>query len=107
MSKIIFIDTTGMDHIEVVLEMDDVKKTLRKTCERDKAQVLLGMIDDLLQEADIKIQEIDKIIVNKGPGSYTGIRVGLTIANTLGTLLGIPVNDKKPGEIESPLYTAN
>lgn len=104
MSKIIYIDTTSTEYIEAALEIDGVMKNIRQKSERDKAQVLLGMIDDLLNESDIKIQEINKIAVNRGPGSYTGIRVGLTIANTLGTLLNIPVNDKKAGVPETPVY---
>lgn len=105
MSKVIFIDTTNSEYIEAGLDIDGERKDIRKKSERDKAQVLLSMIDDLLSQANIKIQNIDKIIINRGPGSYTGIRVGLTIANTLGILLHIPVNDKKPGETETPMYT--
>lgn len=106
MSNILYIDTTSSEYIETRLDAGSARETKRKQSGRDKAQVLLGMINDLLREANIKIQEIDKISVNRGPGSYTGIRVGLTIANALGVLLGIPINDKKAGEIEPPIYNA-
>ena len=38
---------------------------------------------------------VDEIEVDRGPGSYTGIRVGVSVANALGFALNIPVNGKK------------
>ena len=47
---------------------------------------------------------IDAIEVNAGPGSFTGLRVGASIANALSFALGIPVNGKPLGEIVEPRY---
>lgn len=48
-------------------------------------------IENLMQECDIKPADLCKIVVAKGPGSYTGVRIGLTIAKTLAWTLNIPI----------------
>lgn len=67
------------------------------TSSRDtKAQNTLPLIKKLLKEGGYKLQDVKEIKVNTGPGSFVGLRVGVTIANTLAFLLNIPVNGKKP-----------
>ncbi|QFG00449.1 tRNA (adenosine(37)-N6)-threonylcarbamoyltransferase complex dimerization subunit type 1 TsaB [Psychrobacillus glaciei] len=48
-------------------------------------------IEEILKKADIKPGEIDAIAVAKGPGSYTGVRIGVTIGKTLAWTLNIPI----------------
>ncbi|MFC0274522.1 tRNA (adenosine(37)-N6)-threonylcarbamoyltransferase complex dimerization subunit type 1 TsaB [Metabacillus herbersteinensis] len=48
-------------------------------------------IDSLLKECDIVPQDLDKIIVAVGPGSYTGVRIGVSIAKTLAWSLNVPI----------------
>lgn len=48
-------------------------------------------IEEALKQASIKPAEIDVIAVAEGPGSYTGVRIGVTIAKTLAWTLKIPV----------------
>lgn len=40
-------------------------------------------IHDVMKEANVKPAELDRIITAKGPGSYTGVRIGVTIAKTM------------------------
>lgn len=48
-------------------------------------------VEEALRQADIKPDELDAIAVAEGPGSYTGVRIGVTIAKTLAWTLKIPV----------------
>nr|MDH3162641.1 tRNA (adenosine(37)-N6)-threonylcarbamoyltransferase complex dimerization subunit type 1 TsaB [Bacillus licheniformis] len=48
-------------------------------------------IDELLKECGLKPSDLTQIAVAKGPGSYTGVRIGVTIAKTLAWSLNIPV----------------
>lgn len=48
-------------------------------------------IEELLSKANVKIADIDAIAVSEGPGSYTGVRIGVTIAKTLAWTLKKPL----------------
>ncbi|SFE90470.1 tRNA (adenosine(37)-N6)-threonylcarbamoyltransferase complex dimerization subunit type 1 TsaB [Alteribacillus iranensis] len=52
---------------------------------------LMPAIHELLKELDIKPQDLDAIAVAKGPGSYTGVRIGVTTAKSMAWALNIPV----------------
>lgn len=49
----------------------------------DLSSKVLTTIDNAIKKCDLLLDDIDKIIVVNGPGSFTGIRVGVTIAKTL------------------------
>lgn len=50
---------------------------------KNHSVILLPALEHLLEDSKIKIKEIDRIVVTKGPGSYTGLRIGVTFAKTL------------------------
>lgn len=104
MSAILFIDTTSNEVIKVGLHINGEKYHLEQDLDKQKAQVLLPLIEKILKDKNIKLQDITEIHVNPGPGSFTGIRVGLAIVNTLAFLLKIPVNSKPIGEVLEPVY---
>jgi tRNA threonylcarbamoyladenosine biosynthesis protein TsaB len=55
------------------------------------AENLHVFINDLLRKADLQIREMNAIAVSKGPGSYTGLRIGVSAAKGLAYALGIPL----------------
>lgn len=52
---------------------------------------VMPAIERLMKECDLTSADISKIVVAKGPGSYTGVRIGVTIAKTLAWTLNIPL----------------
>ncbi|WP_445430144.1 tRNA (adenosine(37)-N6)-threonylcarbamoyltransferase complex dimerization subunit type 1 TsaB [Bacillus atrophaeus] len=46
----------------------------------------------LLNDCDLKPEDISKVVVAKGPGSYTGVRIGVTLAKTLAWSLNVPIS---------------
>lgn len=92
---ILCIDTKDQKTIKVFLKKDGrVIKSLKEENEYG-SQVLLPLIFKLLRTTNSKLQTIAGIEVETGPGSFTGLRVGVSVANALGFSLGIPVNGKK------------
>ena len=67
------------------------------------SQVLLPMIAKILKKNKANFSDLTAVEVNVGPGSFTGTRVGVAVANALGFALNIPVNGKK-GKIVTPIY---
>jgi len=55
------------------------------------AQHVLGQVDQLLAEAGLALSDLDLIVAGRGPGTFTGLRIGLATARGLGFALGIPV----------------
>jgi len=89
------IDTSAINTAKIVLEIDG--KRFEKTSESKimKSQMVLPMIEEILREHKLRLTDITAITVVTGPGSFTGLRVGATVANALGYLLHVPVNGKK------------
>ena len=67
------------------------------------SQALIPLITKILKAKKISLSDLSGIEVNPGPGSFTGTRVGVSVANALGYALSIPVNGKK-GKIVLPIY---
>lgn len=82
MSLILCIET-GTDVCSVGLAENGQLVALRESCGRDHARNVAVYVDELLRERDIDADEIDAIAVGKGPGSYTGLRIGVSFAKGL------------------------
>lgn len=59
--------------------------------EREQALRLMPMVQDVVAKAGITFADIGLIVTSVGPGSFTGLRIGLSAARTMGLSLGIPV----------------
>lgn len=59
--------------------------------ERGQAEFLVPMIEKVMQQAEISYQDIDRIAVTVGPGSFTGVRIGLSTAKALALTLDRPL----------------
>jgi tRNA threonylcarbamoyladenosine biosynthesis protein TsaB len=55
------------------------------------AQRVLADVDRLMNEAGVTPAELDLVVAGTGPGTFTGLRIGLAAARALGFALGIPV----------------
>lgn len=95
----LFIDTTDTEKMTLKMGEEEVTAEARK----EKSQMLLPLIEELLEKQNKQLTDLTEIAVNSGPGSFTGIRVGVAVAQALGYALKIPVNGKdvlKDGPIE-------
>lgn len=58
---------------------------------RELARLLLVKIDEFLEKNDLKLKDITGLFVYTGPGSFTGLRIGITVMNTLAYSLNVPI----------------
>lgn len=102
--NVLLIDTSSNKEIIVGLRIGKKEYQNKQEIGSQKAQAVLPLIDKLLRKHKLKTSDIDKIEANIGPGSFTGLRVGISVANALSFALKIPVNKKKVGEFVQALY---
>lgn len=86
----LYIDTSKAD--KSVVKLDG--KIYEKSGKVGMAQYVLQMIGKALEIQGKDLTDIAEIEVNTGPGSFTGLRVGISVAQTLGWSLGVKVNGK-------------
>ena len=87
----LFIDTCTSNLIIAVCKDKKILKQLVQKNDTNLSTDFTSYVENLLEEVNINVRDINKIYVSVGPGSFTGIRVGLTFAKVLAWSLNIPV----------------
>ena len=103
---------------------DDGKKIaeIKWEAHRELADTILGKIKEILVNNNIADKDITGIIMHTGEGSFTGLRIGTTVANAMSYSLGVPIvstegdnwvneglgkiTSSKPGNLVVPKYNA-
>lgn len=89
--KYLFIDTSSSFVNIYIIKDSNVLVYKKIETLKDMANSIMPLIRDSFNEVDFDIKDIDKIFVTVGPGSFTGVRVGITVAKTISWGLNIPV----------------
>ena len=74
-----------------LLKNGEVLEIIEKESSRNHSEFVMPMIKSILDNNNIDTSYLNEIIVVNGPGSFTGVRIGVTIAKTLGFTLNIPI----------------
>ena len=100
---ILGIDTSTDNCSVALLNNQEVLSQRSKIAKSAHSEKLIEFIREILEESNYQVQDIDCIGVNVGPGSFTGLRIGLSIAKGLAFPNNIPVYPIKsmPAMIES------
>ena len=80
--KVLYIDTTTSYLYTGIVVEGKLIEEIQTDFGKDLSSVALKKISEMLDNSNLKPNDIDKIIVVNGPGSFTGSRVGVTIAKT-------------------------
>ena len=91
---ILFIDSST-EKLRLWLKKGDFEVNFEKTLGREMAKNILAEIKEFLAENGANWQNLRGICVFAGPGSFTGLRIGVTVANTLADSLKIPIVGEK------------
>jgi len=93
---------TSTDIASLALVQDnEVMAELTWRCGQNHSTQLLPNLSHLLNQAQLSLQSVDCVIVAKGPGSFNGIRVGISTAKGLAFSLGIPLIGISTLEVEA------
>lgn len=79
----LFIDTCSKELVVALYRNLDVISYFEEESDNNLSVKLLPKIDEMLKNCNLSINSIDKIFVANGPGSFTGIRIGVTTAKTI------------------------
>ena len=88
--KILALDT-ATELCSAALWLDGTFSTREEAGSRAHAARILPMIDELLAEAQLRLQQLDAIAFGRGPGAFTGVRLAVSVAQGLGFAAGLPL----------------
>ena len=90
-SKTLFLDTATR-HVYLSVVIDGVvADAVYQAGDNDHSVTILPLLEAMLKRLGIGLRDLDLIVVGVGPGSYTGVRIGVSIAKMIGYLNGTPV----------------
>ena len=89
--RYLYIDTSSNFLYSAIIEDEKLLVEIKEKLEQELSKLALPRIAEMFDKVNLKAKDIDKIIVVNGPGSFTGIRIGLTIAKVYAWSLNIPI----------------
>ncbi|VXB56511.1 tRNA(NNU) t(6)A37 threonylcarbamoyladenosine modification; protease involved in TsaD function [Bacillus sp. 349Y] len=89
--KILAIDTSNFPLGVALIDENKVIGEYMTNVKRNHSLKAMPAVEQLLKDCDTDVKELTKIVVANGPGSYTGVRIGVTLAKTLAWSLDIPL----------------
>ncbi|OZB42500.1 MAG: tRNA (adenosine(37)-N6)-threonylcarbamoyltransferase complex dimerization subunit type 1 TsaB, partial [Alishewanella sp. 34-51-39] len=82
---------TSTEACSVALALDGQILALDEVCPQQHSKRILPMIQQLLADAGVSLNQLDGIIFGRGPGSFTGVRIGVSVAQGLAFGADLPV----------------
>jgi tRNA threonylcarbamoyladenosine biosynthesis protein TsaB len=89
--RILALDTSTAVMSIAILEEGQLLQEAHIHADRTHSLHLMPMIKELIQAVGMKLSDLSAIAVGVGPGSYTGVRIGVTAAKTLAWTLKLPI----------------
>lgn len=89
--KYLFIDTSTLYINIAILNNNNIIFNHKEKVEKDMSSKIIPIIDEGFKKCSFELKDINKIFVVNGPGSFTGVRIGVTVAKTIAWSLNINV----------------
>ncbi len=89
--RVLAIDSSGLVAGAAIVEDDKVLAEYTLNDKKTHSQTLLPLVDSMCRMLELDLHTLDAVAVAKGPGSFTGLRIGVSTAKGLAMALGIPV----------------
>lgn len=97
--RILAVDTSAVTASCAICEDDKLVASAELRSKMTHSQTILPMVEDMLKNAALTVEDIDRFAVNVGPGSFTGVRIGVAAVK------GLAFADDKPCVPVSTLYS--
>ena len=83
---------TSFHYLTLVLYRNkEIINSIQKEAFKQQSETILVEIKHLFDQSNIEPKELKRIVLTDGPGSYTGLRIGMTVAKVLGSMANIEV----------------
>ena len=89
--KTLFMDSSHKHLIVLLLEDKKIVSSVCEECWKKQSEKLFPAVIACMEEANWNVNDLQKVIVSVGPGSYTGVRIALSVAKVLCTQKNIPL----------------
>ena len=89
--RCLFIDTSSFFINITITDNDEIVCQTIEEIEKDMSSKIMPIIRECFEKVSFDINDIDKIFCVNGPGSFTGVRVGVTVAKVISWSLAIPL----------------
>jgi tRNA threonylcarbamoyladenosine biosynthesis protein TsaB len=89
--KILSIESASVTASCAVAEDENILGEYTLRHKKTHSEKLMPLVEELMEELKLKVSDIDFIAVSKGPGSYTGLRIGAALAKSLAYAAGIEI----------------
>ena len=89
--KYLFINSATANLVVAIINNGKIAYIYDNNDGNDTSSKMMPVLDEAFKKSELKPKDIDKIFVVTGPGSFTGIRVGLTVAKVMAYSLNIPI----------------
>ncbi len=89
--KVLAVDSSGMVASVALVEDDNLVAEYTINYKKTHSQTLLPMLDEIVKMTELDLNTVDAIAVSKGPGSFTGLRIGTATVKGLALSLNKPV----------------
>ena len=78
MNNILCVDTTSVFCSVSLFNGNELVNTVNSKIERSHSKLIISLVEKVIKESKIEISDIDAFSISRGPGSYTGLRIGLS-----------------------------
>ena len=87
----LYIDTSSSFLYSTIAKDNKILSQIKEDFGQNLSEIALPKIVSMFEDCNLSPKDVDKIIVVNGPGSFTGIRIGITIAKVYSWSTGIPI----------------